>query len=98
MTKRITKATLKAFIKKNIHNLWLEQSYSYDGRIDGISFNDKSFKRVIIDPDNLNKPNLGVPGIWITDSDNLFTEYCTDRFYGIEVYNCCGCFTIAIER
>lgn len=98
MSKRITKATFKSFVKKNIHNLWLEQAYSFDAQIDGIRQCDKSFKRVIIDPNDLSKPNLGVPGIWITDSGNLFTEYQSESFCGIEVYNCCGCFVIAIEK
>lgn len=97
MTKRITIATIKSFIKKNANNLHLKKKHSFDGMTDGTSFETAHpFKRVTIDP-IAHKNTLGIDGAWFTSSGNLFTAYDDGVYKGYEVYNCCGHFFIATK-
>jgi hypothetical protein len=43
--------------------------------------------------------NLGFSGVWLVGgSGNYFREYIdSDGYVGINVYNCCGEFTVAIN-
>lgn len=46
-----------------------------------------------------NKNTLGYRGIWLVDNNgDSFRDFEDDKFKGIEVYNCCGSFTIAIQK
>lgn len=48
----------------------------------------------------LSNPNtLGYSGIWlVNDSRDRFLDYDNDRFKGIEVYNSCGSFIVAVLK
>ncbi len=97
MTKRITKATIKAFIKKNANQLYLQKKSSYDGMCDGWS--DRAahpFQRVSVGSGTHDK-QLGIDGVWFTTTGNLFQEYNDGVYVGYNVYNCCGEFNIAIK-
>lgn len=46
-----------------------------------------------------NKNSLGYKGIWLVNhSRDSFRVYEDDQYEGINVYNCCGQFTIAIQK
>lgn len=46
-----------------------------------------------------NKNTLGYKGVWlVNDSRDYFSKFDNDEFEGIEVYNCCGGFVIAIPK
>lgn len=97
MTKRITMATVKSFIKKNSDKLFLKKINSYDGTIDGI--NDRAshgFTRVVYNP-NSHSNQLGIEGAWFTPGRNLLTVYDDGTYKGYDVCNCCGHFIIAIK-
>ena len=97
MTKRITMATIKSFIKKNADNLYLKKVNSFDGMVDGISeAGAHDFSQVELNP-NTHKNQLGINGAWFTPSGNLLTAYDDGTFKGFDVYNCCGNFIIAIK-
>lgn len=82
--KKITLATLKAFIK-NAKELFVIQKSSFDGMIDGISENANP-KVIPVSKENA----IGHRGVWLTQSRNYFKYVETETHYGINVYNCCG--------
>ncbi len=97
---KITKSTLKSFIRRNKNNLLIKESGSFDGMIDGISWNkNSSFKNVKITDKDLNH-TLGIEDVWVIEraGANNFDRYEDENYIGIEVYNCCGKFTLAIEK
>jgi len=99
-SKRITKATLKAFIRKNAKNLYIRQESSFDGMTDGTEYH-KGAQFNQVDEKTINMSNentLGIKGVWLVgSSNNYFSAYEKDGFTGIHVYNCCGTFTVAIK-
>jgi hypothetical protein len=97
MTKRITMATIKSFIKKNSEELFLKKINSYDGMCDGV--NERAahgFTQVEFNHQS-HANQLGIPGAWFTPGGNLLTEYNDGVFKGFDVYNCCGHFIIAVK-
>lgn len=96
--RKITLATFKAWIRKNPGFSIMLKS-SFDAMIDGISYDPsaefKPARRADFPCDN----NLGFYGIWLVGgSRNTFTEYRKNGFVGIEVYNCCGSFVVAVKE
>ena len=92
---KITKATLKSFVRNNSENLFVKVSSSFDGMTDCVESVNGTYKKVTINPEKANcSHTLGVSGIWLTNSKNYFSHYEKDGFVGIEVYNCCGCFVV----
>lgn len=96
--RKITLATFKAWIRKNPGFLIMHKS-SFDGMIDGISYDSRAeFKA----PSSAAFPcdnNLGYAGIWLVGgSRNSFDAYDKNGFVGIEVYNCCGSFVVAVRK
>jgi hypothetical protein len=45
-----------------------------------------------------NENTLGYDGVWLVNgSRNNFAEFADNGFRGIEVYNCCGSFVVAVK-
>ena len=96
--KKITKATVKSFINKNIDQLLINCKSSFDGMYDCCMPIGNEFKKAI-KTDECVSHNLGVYGAWfVGQSRDYFTKYETDQLTGIEVSNCCGHFILAIEK
>lgn len=101
MTKKITLATVKSFVKKNLNNLYIRNDSDFDGMQDCVvSCSDSSFRKVQVDSDNFyNKSTLGIKGAWFVGSSRDYLDaYENDEFTGIEVYNSCGSFVLAIKK
>lgn len=100
MKKKITKATIKAFIKREIknNNLYISQKSSFDGMIDCVAPTEDSFKKVdSIDFNNEN--DLGIKGLWLVNRGNdYFKPFANNDFRGYEVSNCCGVSIIAMKK
>jgi hypothetical protein len=94
---KITKATVKSFIKKNSDNLFINVKSVFDGMIDGcVSFNGGFIKVEKIDG---HANEMGICGAWfVGQSRDYFREYEDNSFLGIEVYNSCGTFIIAVQK
>ncbi len=95
---RITRATVKSFIKKHADNLYIDVRGSFDGMDDAIAF-DKGHGFVKAVPSKRNAENtLGIEGAWfVLGGHDHFEAYEDDNGYkGIAVSNCCGYFTLAI--
>lgn len=92
-SKKITLATLKAFAKKNSENLFAKVKGEFDGMTDCVQSNKgaKFFKTEVTKPDDHSYFRTGIRGIYtVGGSRDYFTFYEDEKFYGIEVYNCCG--------
>jgi hypothetical protein len=94
--KRITKATLKSFLKNHQDNIYINETSSFDSFDDMVSSINNGFKKVDFDLNN-HKNTLGYEGIWLVGKD-FYKSYDDDKFTGIEYSNCCGSAIIAILK
>lgn len=94
--KKITKATLKSFIKKNFDSLYIKKKSEFN-RMSVL--NDKcngGFTKV--EQTDLHLENtLGVKGAWFVSGSSDYFAYQDAGFVGIEVYNRCGNFVLAVK-
>lgn len=100
MTKRITLATVKAFIRKNRENLLIATLNRFDGMTDGIEgCADKSFRPAVAPEAGSNHANtLGIAGAWfVFGSRDYFTAIERDGVVGFHVYNSCGSFDLGVR-
>ena len=97
MTKKITLATFKSFIKKNRENLLVRVSSDFDGMQDCVVANrDAKFKPAVACGNENN--TLGISGVWLVGSSrDYFTEFEVPGYKGFRVSNCCGSFAVAIK-
>ena len=99
MTK-ITRATIKSFIKREAKNgnLYVKQKSTFDGMVDCVMPTADNFKKVdAINEDNKN--TLGIAGLWLVGSSrDYFSTYEDNDFIGWQVYNCCGASIVAMKR
>jgi len=94
-TKKATVATLKAFIRKNRKNLFVEVQSTFDGMTDCVERDYNSNFVRATDSDIYNKNTLGINGVWVVGGD-LIRSYNKNGFIGYNVYNCCGSFNLAV--
>ena len=96
--KKITMATLKAFIRKNGSRLYIRVKCRLDGMTDGIEFCDTGF--IPAKPAELNySNNLGIEGAWVVGgSRDRISAFAEDGYEGMRVSNCCGSFILAIKK
>lgn len=98
--KKITMATVKSFVKKNINELHVKCCSRFDGMTDCVEKNtDAAYKKV--DPEKLdfNKPSFGFDGFWTVGCSRDYIKQITENnFTGFEVSNSCGRSIIAIKN
>lgn len=109
---KATLATVKSFVRKHRDNGLMVWSKSrFDGLTDGVeSTSELGFTpataRTYFDretggfvaTDATDRNHLGLNGIWLVgESRDMITPISRDGFVGFEVYNCCGCFEVAIK-
>lgn len=96
--RKITLATFKSWIRKNPGFL-IKCDSTFDPMIDGISHDRwAAFKPAQSAAFPCNN-NLGFSGIWLVfGSRDSFEAYDNNGFVGIEVYNCCGSFVVAVKE
>lgn len=101
MSKKITLATVKRFIKAHGHALQIATLSRFDGMIDCVSAcEDTSFSKIQAPAENRNTEHcLGISGAWfVFQSRDYFREYDEQGFVGIEVSNSCGRFVLAVPK
>jgi len=100
-TKKITLATLKSFVRKNRENLYVLETSRFSGMSDMVEYHDTPQWHPAQD-DTRNcclENSLGVLGVWcVRGSRDYFKHFENENFIGINVYNCCGSFTVAIKK
>jgi hypothetical protein len=95
-TKRITLATVKAFIRKNAGKLLIEQTSDFDGMTDCVQRCEGGYSPVL-KSDMVCDNNMGIQGAWfVFGSRDYFSEVKKDGLFGYEVCNCCGSFSLAV--
>lgn len=100
MSDRITKATLKSFIRKNADRLFIRNLSDFDPMVDGVRQCDgNGFRPVAIDAAKASSSHtFSIAGVWLVgQSRDYFNSYSKDGFEGIEVYNSCGNFMLAVQ-
>jgi len=95
--KRITRATIKAFIRQSGDKLWIKNDSDFDGMVDCVMPCSSTWRHA--EPtERLAENTLGVRGAWFVGrSQDWFSPYCADGFEGYDVSNCCGSFTVATK-
>ena len=97
--KKITRTTIKNFIKREIknNNLYVKAKSDFDGIVDCVMPVKSDYMLATI-PKVVTDYNLGVSGAWFVGSSrDYFTPFEDGNFIGYEVYNCCGSFLLAME-
>ncbi len=100
--KKITTATFKSFITKNIDKgVYVGVKAVFDGMTDAVEYKDSPdyFK---INKNDLNfniRNTYGINGIWLVHgSRDYFSHFENEGMIGIQVYNSCGTFFIFILK
>ncbi len=99
--KKITRATLKSFIARELKNknLYIKEKSRFDGMVDCVMpvENNNFTQAVQIKEETVY--NLGIAGAWfVGNSRDYFTAWADENFIGYEVSNCCGSFILAMKR
>jgi len=98
-TKKITLATFKAFAKRNSDKLFAREDSDFCGMTDCVQQNDDpQFKPTEI-TEETGYYSTGIQGIYtVGRSNDYFSIYEDETFFGIRVYNCCGSSVLAIKK
>ncbi len=96
--KKVTRATIKKFIKTNWNGLYIKNKSNFNGMTDSVESVDGEFKKVEQATYSLDY-NLGIKGAWfVGGSRDYFTPYADENMVGYEVYNSCGSFLLAFKK
>jgi len=97
-TKKITRTTVKTFIRNNAANLYINVKSEFDGMSDGCEQRHEGFKRVTTFTAADRKSTMGISGAWfVGNGRDYFYPYSENGFEGIKVSNSCGRFILAIK-
>lgn len=95
---KITKATVKSFIKKNKATLFINVKSSFDGMVDGCTSHNDGFVPAKETTEHM-EHTLGVVGAWfVGQSRDYFTAFEDETRTGVTVSNSCGLFVLAINK
>lgn len=108
--KKVTVATVKAFIRRNRKSLLINVKSRFDGMQDMVTstgndgftpicareyYSEEVHKYVPASEDCRN--TMGICGVWFTGRDSV-RRFEAESVTGFEVYNCCGTWRVAIAR
>ena len=97
--KKITLATVRSFIKRNLKDLNQQTLSRFDGMTDCVQRNENAaFRPADIEKfDEKNEATMGIPGVWfVRGSRDYFTVINTPEWVGYEVYNCCVSWQVVV--
>lgn len=100
---KVTRATLKSFIKKNLGNLYIKVNSKFNGMVDCVMpLDDSEYRVAKISLNDFVAPpanTLGIDGAWfVGGSRDYFTKIENESFEGYEVYNCVGSFELVVKK
>lgn len=97
MTKKITKATFKSFLRKNAESLLIRVDGEFDGMTDCRQSTGETKFVPVQKATYPHEENLGYAGMWLVGGGrDYFKPYAKDGLVGIEVWNCCRDFVVAV--
>lgn len=92
-TKKITMATVKAFIRKNADNLYVKVNSSFDGMTDCVQHVKDNYRKISAND------AIGINGVWVVgESRDRINIYSDNEYTGYEIYNCCGSGIIVTKK
>ena len=97
---KITRATVKSFIKNNRKDLYINCKSSFSGMSDMVEQNENAHFQPIkpTDQNFTSDYNFGIQGLWLVGSSrDSFNPYNDGEFKGIDIYNSCGSMVIAVK-
>lgn len=95
---KITKATFKSFLRKNEGKVLIRVDGAFDGMTDCRQETGQTEFVPIQKATYSHENNLGYAGVWLVQSSgNSFRPYEKDGLKGIEVWNCCRDFVVAVK-
>lgn len=94
---KITRATFKSFVRKNMGDLVINVRSTFDGMTDGCAGCHDGFT-FAVPSDHPCENNLGINGVWLVGGNDYYQAYNENGRRGIEVSNCCGHFIVAVEE
>ena len=98
MSKRITIATIKSFIRKNNGSLFIDVKSKFDGMVDGCVSQNDGFQEAKETASCVDY-TFGISGAWfVGGSRDYLTAYEDETYTGFSVSNACGRFTLAIKK
>lgn len=98
ITKKITLATFKSFVKKNEGKLYIRVKSSFDGMTDCVESVKDEFS-LIKDREASHSNTLGISGVWLVgNSRDYFSLYEDETYKGFHVSNCCGSFDLVVIK
>lgn len=96
--KRVTRATVRAFINKNRDRLEINVRSAFDGMVDGCVVCNGGFRKAVA-AERVFANNEGIAGAWFVGrSRDYFTAYDDGVREGFEVSNSCGYFILAVTK
>lgn len=96
--KKITKATVKSFIKKNLDKIYINEKSRFDGMTDCVESRNSGFLKPS-SAEYCHENNMGLTGVWFVGSSrDYFQPYEDETFKGIRVSNCCGSWIVATKK
>ena len=100
ITKKITLATVKKFIRENASNLYANCTSSFDGMTDCVERRDDGFIPVDASKINMNQEHdLGIERLWfVRGGRDYFKTFENDTLQGYTISNSCGSSIIAIPK
>ena len=99
--KKITRTTIKSFIKKNFDDLYISTRTRFNGMIDCVDAGaDHSLHKGERDErERFHDTSLGIKNAYfVGNSRAYFQLYDLDGFKGYEIYNCVGSFILAVKE
>ena len=95
---KITKATIKSFIRKNKDKIYIKVRSKFDGMYDCCMEVNNGFHKATASDRN-EQYTLGIEGAWfVGQSRDYFNSFDNDDFTGYEIFNSCGAFYLAIRK
>jgi hypothetical protein len=98
MKTKLTKATVKSFIKKNAEQLHINLKSRFDGMTDCVESVNGGFEKAKTTQEHI-EYTLGIAGAWFVGSSrDYFSQYEDSTMTGIIVSNSCGSFILAVQK
>lgn len=99
MEKKITKATFKSFVKKNLKNLYSVCFSDFDGMQDCVTAVEQKLAKVTTFDWSRGYGDCGMPNVWLCGGgDDRFGEIEYKGMKGIQCYNCCGHWAVVTKQ
>lgn len=103
MDKKITRTTIKSFVKKGIENdnLFIQTKTDFNTMSDMVEETKGGFSKAEITEwsESCENNTLKVWRIWLVgQSRDYFEKYEDENYKGYSIYNCCGSFIIANKK